>query len=233
MQYSLVNGLNKSAKTVEFIPGVGITSYDYHGYAGVAPDSAEWEGHFKLIEFFRGEPTVTLGIEVSLPDDAVFYIPAVGDGEIRGMVSLAKHPHSWIRITPRMRADSMKTEVSALPKADKKEPEANSDGENGKGADAGSYEGKEGSLLFSGLGQLGLPVLKARVVRAYGPPPGGFHHPYANSSAFCSCHFSKPRSIVDSDGSASSGVVGIISYPDAGKCVEISGCGRCCRTSLP
>ena len=51
------------------------------------------------------EPTVTLGIEVSLPDRAVFYIPAVGDGEILGIVPFPKGSLAGIRITPRMRAD--------------------------------------------------------------------------------------------------------------------------------
>jgi hypothetical protein len=35
-----------------------------------------------------GGPTVTLAIEVSLPDGAVFHIPAVGDGEVPGIVPL-------------------------------------------------------------------------------------------------------------------------------------------------
>jgi hypothetical protein len=71
-----------------------------------------------------GEPTVTLGIEVSLPDRAVFYIPVVGDGEILGVVPFLKGPFAGIRITPRMRADSVKIEVSALAGAKKKLLEA-------------------------------------------------------------------------------------------------------------
>jgi len=61
-----------------------------------------------------GGPTVTLGIEVSLPDHAVFYIPVVGDGEMLGIVPLLKGRFAGIRITPRMRADSVHIEVSAL-----------------------------------------------------------------------------------------------------------------------
>src|SRR5437667_142791 len=77
-----------------------------------------------------------------------------------------------------------------------------------------------------------IPVFKVKVVRAYVPPPGGFHHPYANSSAFCGCNFPEPRSII-SDGRSASGVAGTSFYPDAGKCVQISGCGQCCRISPP
>ena len=181
-----------------------------------------------------GEPTVTLGIEVSLPDRAVFYIPVVGDGEILGIVPFPKGPLAGVRITPRMRADSVKIEVSALAGAQKKLLEATCDEvRSWKSEDAGTYEGKKDeSLVLSGLGRLGLPVFEVKVVQAYGPPPGGFHHPYANSSAYCGCNFSEPRSIV-LDGSSASGVAGISSYPDAGKCTEISGCGQCCRMAVP
>ena len=41
-----------------------------------------------------------------------------------------------------------------------------------------------------------------------------------------------PRSIVNLDGSTASGVAGIVSYTDAGKCEQISGCGQCCRTAV-
>ena len=181
-----------------------------------------------------GEPTVTLGIEVSLSDRAVFYIPAVGDGEILGIVPFPKGPFAGIRITPRMRADSVKIEVSALAAAKKKLSEAMCEEvRSWKSEDAGTYDGKKDeSLLLSGLGRLGLPIFEVKVVQAYGPPPGGFHHPYANSAAFCGCNFPEPRSIILNGGSAS-GVAGISSFPDAGKCAEISGCGQCCRMAVP
>jgi hypothetical protein len=180
-----------------------------------------------------GDPTVTLGIEVSLPDRAVFYIPVVGDGEILGIVPFPEGPLAGIRITPRMRADAVKIEVSALAAAKKKLSEATCDEVRlWKSEDAGTYDGKKDeSLLLSGLGQLGLPVFEVKVVQAYGLPPGGFHHPYANS-AFCGCNFPEPRSLI-SDGRPASGVAGTLSYPDAGKCAEISGCGQCCRMAVP
>ena len=55
-QYSLSYGLNKSEKKVDFVPGVGITEYDYHGYSGVPPAHTEWKGLCKLIQFHRGDP---------------------------------------------------------------------------------------------------------------------------------------------------------------------------------
>jgi hypothetical protein len=181
-----------------------------------------------------GEPIVTLGIEVSLPDRAVFYIPVVGDGEIQGIVPFPKGPLAGFRITPRMRADSVKIEVSALARTEKKLLEATCDEVlSWKSEDAGTYEGKKDeSLVLSGLGRLGLPVFEVKVVRAYGPPPGGFHHPYAKSSAYCGCNFPEPRSIT-LEGRSASGVAGTASYPDAGKCAEISGCGQCCRMVIP
>ncbi len=181
-----------------------------------------------------GGPTVRFGIEVSLPDGAVFYIPVVGDGEMPAIVPLPKGRFACIRITPRMRADSVQIEVSALTTAKKKLTEATCDEvRSWHSEDAGSYDGKENaSVLLSGMGRLGLPVFEVKVVRALGPPPGGFHHPYANFLAFCGCEYTKPRSIISPDGSAASGVAGTISYPDAGKCVQISGCGQCCRTAV-
>jgi hypothetical protein len=50
-QYSLTYALNKSEKQIAFVPGVGITEYDYHGYAGVPPTHAEWEGICKLVQY--------------------------------------------------------------------------------------------------------------------------------------------------------------------------------------
>lgn len=181
-----------------------------------------------------GGPTVTLAIEVSLPDGAVFHIPVVGDGEMPGIVPLPQGRFAGIRIVPRMRGDSVQIEVSALTTARKKLSEATCDEvRSWNSEDAGSYDGEENeSLVLSGLGRLGLPVLRVKVVRAGGPPPGGFHHPYANSLAFCGCNYPKPRSISNPDGSSVIGAAGTISYPDAGKCVQISGCGQCCRTAV-
>jgi hypothetical protein len=180
--------------------------------------------------FIRGGPVVTLKIEVSLPDGAVFYIPAVGDGEMPVIVPLLKGRFAGIRITPRMRADSVQIEVAALTTAKKKLSEATGDEvRSWNSEDAGSYDGKENaSLLLSGLSRLGLPVLRVKVVPAHGPPPGGFHHPYANSLAYGGCEYPEPRSITNNRG-----VAGILSYPDAGKCVQISECGQFCRTTVP
>ena len=182
-----------------------------------------------------GGPTVTLKIEVSMPDGAVFNIPAVGDGEMPGIVLLLKGRFAGIRITPRMRTDSVQIDVSALTATNKKLSESTCDEvRSWNSEDAGSYEGKENATFFlSGLARLGLPVFKVKVVRAGGPPPGGFHHPYAHSLAFCGCEYPSSRSIINPDGSSASGVAGVVSYPDAGKCVQISGCGQCCRTAMP
>jgi hypothetical protein len=182
-----------------------------------------------------GGPTVTLKIEVSTPDGAVFYIPAVGDGEMPGIVPLLKGRFAGIRITPRMRTDSVQIDVSALTATNKKLSESTcNDVGSWNGENAGSYEGKENATFFlSGLARLGLPVFKVKVVRAGGPPPGGFHCPYAHFLAFCGCEYPSPQSIINPDGSSASGVAGIVSYPDAGKCVQIPGCGQCCRIAVP
>jgi hypothetical protein len=55
-QYGLTYGLNKSEKKIAFVPGVGITKYDYHGYAGVPPAHAEWNGVCKLVQYHRESP---------------------------------------------------------------------------------------------------------------------------------------------------------------------------------
>jgi len=183
-----------------------------------------------------GGPTVTLKIEVSLPDGALFYIPAVGDGEMPVIVPLLTGRFAGIRITPRMRADSVHIEVSALTATNNKLSEATCDEvRSWNSEDAGSYDGKENaSLLLSGLARLDLPVFKVKVVRAGWGPPGAFHHPYAHYLAFCGCEYPEPRSITNPNGSvAFGGVAGMVSYPDAGKCVQISGCGQCCTTTVP
>jgi hypothetical protein len=183
-----------------------------------------------------GSPSVTLEIKVTLPDHAVFNIPVVGDGEMLSIVPLSHGPFVGIRLIPRTRGDSVHIEVSALVKAKKQLSEATGDEvRSWSSEDAGSYDGKENSsLLLSGLRRLGLPVLEMKIVRAGGPPPGeglptgGCRHPYADCLAFCGCAFPKPRSITI-DGSSASGVAGVMSYPDAGKCAQVSGCGQCCR----
>ena len=151
------------------------------------------------------------------------------------IVPLLNGRFAGIRITPRMRTDSVQIDVSALTATDKKLSESTCEEvRSWNSEDAGSYEGKENaSLLLSGLARLGLPVLKVRVERTGGPPPGAFHHPYAHSLAFCGCEYPSSRSMINSDGSSASGVAGIVSYPDAGKCVQIIGCGECCRAALP
>jgi|SRR5215831_17518394 len=58
------------------------------------------------------EPTVRLKIELTLADGAVFYIPAVGDGEVLGIVTLPERRFVGVRITPRMRSDSIQIAYS-------------------------------------------------------------------------------------------------------------------------
>jgi hypothetical protein len=55
-EFILSRGLNKSETTVGFVPGIGIVSYTYEGYAGVPPDEATWSGSFTLTEWHRGRP---------------------------------------------------------------------------------------------------------------------------------------------------------------------------------
>ena len=179
-------------------------------------------------------PRVTLAITVSLPDGTVFYIPAVGDGEMTGIVPLSNSRFAGIRITPRMLRDSVRIEASALLTDEKKLSEARCDEiRSWASEDAGVYDAKENaSLLLSGLGRLGLPAFKVSVVWAGGPPPGSFRHAYANFLAFCDCQYPEPRSITNLEGGSASGVAGSIIYPEAGRCVQLSGCGQCCRTAI-
>ena len=106
----------------------------------------------------RTGPTVTLAIEVSLQDGSVFYIPALGYGELAGIVPSDGH-FAGIRIKPRMLTDSVQIEVSALLSDKKRLSEATCDEiQSWNSESAGSYETKENaSLVLSGLGRLGLP----------------------------------------------------------------------------
>lgn len=185
----------------------------------------------------RGGPTVTLGIEINLPsggvwpvsagvDHAVFYIPALGKGEMLGVIRVPERRFAGVLIRPSVGENSVKIDVSALVKASKKLSEATcTEIQSWPSEAAGSYEGKKDeSLLLTGLGQLGLPVFRVKVVRVHGPPPGGFHHPYANFSAHCDC---------DATRDALNDSMGLLAYPDAGKCVEIGKCAQCCRILNP
>ncbi|HEY6291865.1 MAG TPA: hypothetical protein VI455_09940 [Terriglobia bacterium] len=182
-------------------------------------------------------PTVTLGIEINLPsggawpvaagaDHAVFYIPAVGKGEILGVIAVSQGRFAGVRITPSRGEHSVKIDVSALVTAEKKLSEATcAEIRSWRSEDGGSYEGKKDeSLLLSGLAHLGLPVFKVKVVGVHGPPPGGFRHPYAGFSAYCSC---------ESTRDALNDFLSILGYPDAGKCTEIGECAQCCRILTP
>lgn len=183
--------------------------------------------------------TVVLEIAVNLPDGTSFYIPAVGNGEMLGVIPFSKGRFAGIRITPSKNQDSVKIEVSALTTAKKKLTEATCDEvRSWNSEDAGSYEGKEnGTLLLSGLARLGLPVFKVKIGRAGGPPPGwGLPNSARPSSvtdsfARCDCEYPQARSIPNPNGAT--GVGGIVSFPNAGKCSEVGGCGQCCRTSTP
>ena len=183
------------------------------------------------------EPTITLGISIKLPaggpwpvavgtNQAVFYVPAVGKGEMLGALLVPIGRFLGIRIVPSMHGDSVKIAMTAL-LADKKELSTATCDQIGSwpGVDAGSYEGKKDeSFPLVGLGKLGLPVFQVEVVPAKGPPPGGFHHPYANFRAYCSCESTRDELNPS---------IGVLAYPDAGKCVEIGKCARCCRISPP
>jgi|SRR5208283_4517447 len=100
-----------------------------------------------------GVLTLALAIEITLPDRAVFYIPVVGDGEMPAIVPLPQGRFPGIRITPRMRADSVQIEVSALVTAEKKLSEATcNEVWSWKSEDAGTYEGKRTNRYCSRVG---------------------------------------------------------------------------------
>jgi len=181
-------------------------------------------------------PAVTLGIGISLPtggtwpvaegaEHAIFYVPAVGKGEVFGVLVVPRGRFVGIRVIPSMQGDSLRVVVPALLENKRKLSEATCDEvRSWPSVDAGSYEGTKGtSFSLRGLGELGLPVLRVDVVPANGPPPGGWRHPYANSLGYCSCESTRDELNPS---------IGILSYPDADKCVEIGKCGRCCRISV-
>jgi hypothetical protein len=182
-------------------------------------------------------PAITLGIAINLPaggpwpvadgaNHAVFYVPALGKGEILVVLVVPKGRFAGIRVTPSMQGDSVKIVVSALLQ-NKRKLSATLCDEIGAwpSVDAGSYEGKKGaSFPLTGLGKLGLPVLQVEIVPAKGPPPGGWRHPYANFVAYCSCESTRDEQNPS---------MGILTYPDAGQCTNTGKCGRCCRMVVP
>jgi hypothetical protein len=160
-------------------------------------------------------------------DHAVFYIPAVGAGEVAGVIPVSNERFAGVRITPNMGEDSVKVAVVALVKANKNLSDATCDEvRSWRSVDAGSYEGKKDeSLLLTGLAQLGLPVFRVKVVEVgrHGIPPGG-GSPYAGHLAHCDCE--DTRDALNSS-------INFLAYPGAGKCAEIGKCGQCCRIVPP
>jgi hypothetical protein len=130
----------------------------------------------------RAAPAVTLGIVVELPtggpwpvavgeDHADLIMPAIGRGEMLGIVAVPEGRFAGVRITPSMgNENSVKIIVSALVTAHTKLSEATcTELLSWRSEGAGSYEGKKDeSLLLSGLARVGLPVLKIKVV-GYAP----------------------------------------------------------------
>jgi hypothetical protein len=150
------------------------------------------------------------------------------------MVPLPKGRFAGIRIIPRMRADSVKIDVSALARGEKNLSGATDrEARLWKGEAVGSYAGNRGSsVLLSGLHRLGLPVFAVEVVQGRGPPPGPGSPADTFGYAGCACNFPQPRSGTFG-GILASGVGGISSSPEAGKCVQVTGCGQCCRMAAP
>jgi hypothetical protein len=182
----------------------------------------------------RSEPVVTRAIQIDLPsggtwpvavgaDHAVFYIPVVGNGEMLGVIPVSTAHFVGIRIIPSMRDDnySVRIEVSALVSAKKPLSDANSSEiRSWHGEHAGSYVAKNDEfLVLSGLGRLGLPVLKAKVIGSSGlRPPGG------GTRIFCGCESTRDEL---------NDYLGFVGAPEPGKCEAIGKCSRCCRVLEP
>ena len=182
----------------------------------------------------RHEPVVTRALQIDLPsggtwpvavgaDHAVFYLPVVGKGEMLGVIAVSTGHFVGIRIIPSLLEDrdSVKIDVSALVSGKKTLSEANCSAvRSWQSEDAGSYVAKKDeSLVLSGLGRLGLPVFKVKMIGSSGlrTPAGGDH-------IFCGCESTRDE-LNDS--------LGVGAAPDPGKCVEIGKCSRCCRDLLP
>jgi len=176
-------------------------------------------------EAFRRTPeaAVTLGIEITLPDRTLFYLPAVGDGEMVGIIPSSEGRFAGIRITPRMRGNSVEIEVSALVRSKKKLSEATYDDVRfWHSEQASSYQGnRDAKLLLSGLDRLGLPVFSVKVVQGRGPLPRPPSAANSFGCATCGCRYPEPRSGIFG-GNIASRVGAFCSSPEPGKCVEVT-----------
>ena len=182
----------------------------------------------------RSEPVVTRAIQIYLPsggtwpvavgaDHAVFYIPVLGKGEMLGVIPVSRGHFVGVLIIPSMREDNdcVKIEVSALVSAKKTLPDANcNEVRSWQSEDAGSYVAKKDDFIeLSGLGRLGLPVFKVKVIESSGlRPPGG------GNRIFCGCESTRDKL---------NDYLGVGAAPEPGKCVEIGKCSRCCRVLVP
>lgn len=177
-------------------------------------------------------PEITSGIGIQLPaggpwpvavgaDHAVFYVPAVGKGEMLGVLVAPVGRFLGVRVIPSVEGNSVKIAVSALLGDKRKLSEATCDEiRSWPSVNAGSYEGKQGaSFPLTGLGKLGLPVFQVDVLGGPMIPPSG-----GKPVAYCSCLSTRDElnPAIDTG-----------NYPGAGKCVDVGRCGRCCRISPP
>lgn len=182
----------------------------------------------------RSEPVVTRAIQVYLPsggtwpvavgaDHAVFYIPVVGSGEMMGVIPVSKRRFVGIRVIPSMGDDndSVKIQVSTLVTAKKALSDANSsEVRSWESKDAGSYVAKKDEfLVLSGLGRLGLPEFKVKVIES-----SGLRLPGGGSRIFCGCESTRDEL---------NDFLGVAAAPEPGECVDIGKCSRCCRVLVP
>ena len=208
----------------------------------------------------RAAPAVTLGIVIELPagglwpvaadeDHAELIMPAIGTGEMLGIVAVPEGRFAGLRITPSMGDEnSVKINVSALVTAHTKLAEATgTELQSWQSEDAGSYEvSKDESLLLSGLAPLGLPVLKVKVVgypppgvpaMVFGPPPPPgspaeqeerTHTARAKWTTGAMCWLKKTRDALNP-------AIGAAAFVEPGKCggMGMGEFAQCCWISKP
>ena len=140
-----------------------------------------------------------------------------------GIIPSSEGRFAGIRITPRMRGNSVEIEVSALVRSKKKLSEATYDDVRfWHSEQAGSCQGnRDATLLLSGLDRLGLPVFSVKVVQGRGPLPGPPSAANSFGCAACGCRYPEPRSGIFG-GTIASGVGAFCSSPEPGKCVEVT-----------
>jgi hypothetical protein len=160
----------------------------------------------------EGSSIAKAGIEISVSDGEVFYVPILDKHQMLALIPVANNPYAAIQISGDMQSDAVDIDVVALlATAGRSFPIKDcSELKGWKNHFVGKYSAKpHTTVVLSDLKALGLPSVTVKVT----PPRPAINA--SSGTSFCSCGRS-------------------LALPRLGKCLEPGGnCGFCCYSPSP